>query len=93
MYHFALFLGWTALVGLPWLIPIPMLIARSPFSARSEFQAAIRACISVALFKASTAPRGKAGKPQKVSLPEGFLAKRDDSTPLGTEPLGPLSGG
>ena len=43
--------------------------------------------------KTLAAPRGKAGKPQKVSLPEGFLAKRDDSTPLGTEPLGPLSGG
>lgn len=38
-------------------------------------------------------PRGKAGKPQKVSLPEGFLIDRDDPTPLGTEPLTPLSGG
>ena len=27
------------------------------------------------------APRGKSGKPQKVTLPEGFLAHRDDPTP------------
>ncbi|MEM7045086.1 MAG: tRNA-dihydrouridine synthase, partial [Pseudomonadota bacterium] len=40
-----------------------------------------------------TAPRGKAGKPQRVSLPEGFLANRDDPTPLGAEPLAALSGG
>lgn len=39
------------------------------------------------------APRGKAGKPQKVSLPEGFLANRDDPTPYGAEPLTALSGG
>jgi hypothetical protein len=39
------------------------------------------------------APRGKAGKPQKVSLPEGFLANRDDPNPFGAEPLSILSGG
>jgi nifR3 family TIM-barrel protein len=39
------------------------------------------------------APRGKAGSPQKVTLPEGFLANRDDPTPLGAEPLAALSGG
>ena len=39
------------------------------------------------------APRGKAGKPQKVTLPEGFLVNRDDPTPLGAEPLAALSGG
>ena len=39
------------------------------------------------------APRGKAGKPQKVSLPEGFLADRDNPSPLGAEPITTLSGG
>lgn len=39
------------------------------------------------------APRGKAGKPQKVSLPEGFLINRDDPTPFGAEALTTLSGG
>lgn len=39
------------------------------------------------------APRGKAGKAQKVSLPEGFLVNRDDPTPIGIEPLAALSGG
>lgn len=39
------------------------------------------------------APRGKSGKPQKVSLPEGFLLDRDDPSPLGAEPLITLSGG
>ncbi|MEZ5933828.1 MAG: tRNA dihydrouridine synthase DusB [Alphaproteobacteria bacterium] len=38
-------------------------------------------------------PRGKAGKPQKVTLPEGFLTDRDDPRPLAPEPLTPLSGG
>jgi len=39
------------------------------------------------------APRGKAGKPQKVSLPEGFLAHRDDPSPLHIETTTTLSGG
>jgi nifR3 family TIM-barrel protein len=39
------------------------------------------------------APRGKAGNPQKVALPEGFLVDRDDPRPLGAEPLAALSGG
>ncbi|MGI9490321.1 MAG: tRNA dihydrouridine synthase DusB [Geminicoccaceae bacterium] len=39
------------------------------------------------------APRGKAGNPQKVSLPEGFLADRDNPAPLGAEPITTLSGG
>ena len=39
------------------------------------------------------APRGKTGKPQKVTLPEGFLADRDDPNPIGAEPLTALSGG
>ncbi len=39
------------------------------------------------------APRGKAGNPQKVSLPEGFLADRDNPAPFGTESLTTLSGG
>ena len=38
-------------------------------------------------------PRGKAGKPQKVSLPEGFLAALDDPRPLGIETTATLSGG
>ena len=40
-----------------------------------------------------SAPRGKAGNPQKVSLPEGFLVDRDDPRPLGAEPIAALSGG
>ncbi len=43
--------------------------------------------------KALAEPRGKAGKPQKVSLPEGYLADLDDPTPPGAEPLKALSGG
>jgi hypothetical protein len=39
------------------------------------------------------APRGKAGNPQKVALPEGFLINRDDPRPPGAEPLAALSGG
>ncbi|MEM9442957.1 MAG: tRNA dihydrouridine synthase DusB [Pseudomonadota bacterium] len=39
------------------------------------------------------APRGKAGNPQKVALPEGFLANRDDPMPIGAEPLAAFSGG
>lgn len=39
------------------------------------------------------APRGKAGKPQKVSLPEGFLIDRDDPAPFESEPLAAFSGG
>ncbi len=42
---------------------------------------------------ALSAPRGKAGKRQKVSLPEGFLVDRDDPAPLEAEPLAALSGG
>jgi nifR3 family TIM-barrel protein len=37
-------------------------------------------------------PRGKAGPPQKVALPEGFLADRDDPTPLAAAELA-ISGG
>ena len=43
--------------------------------------------------KSLSAPRGKSGKPQKVSLPEGFLLDRDDPAPIGVEPLTALSGG
>ncbi len=39
------------------------------------------------------APRGKVGKPQKVSLPEGFLDDRDNPAPFSAEPLVALSGG
>ena len=39
------------------------------------------------------APRGKFGKPQKVSLPENFLADRDNPAPLGAEPTQAISGG
>ena len=39
------------------------------------------------------APRGKAGKPQKVSLPEGFLADRDNPAPFSAESLTAFSGG
>jgi len=38
-------------------------------------------------------PRGKAGKPQKVSLPEGFLNHLDDPRPLNIETTTTLSGG
>lgn len=40
-----------------------------------------------------TAPRGKAGKPQKVSLPENFLMDRDNPAPLGQEAELCISGG
>ena len=40
-----------------------------------------------------SAPRGKAGKPQKVSLPENFLIDRDNPAPLGQEAELLISGG
>ncbi len=40
-----------------------------------------------------TAPRGKAGKPQKVSLPENFLLDRDNPAPLGQDAELNISGG
>lgn len=43
--------------------------------------------------EALAAPRGKGGRPQKVSLPEGFLLARDDPTPLHTDADLALSGG
>lgn len=43
--------------------------------------------------EALAAPRGKAGKPQKVSLPEGFLTDHNDPTPLNIESTTTLSGG
>lgn len=39
------------------------------------------------------APRGKEGKPQKVSLPEGFLTDRDNPAPFASSSLTTLSGG
>jgi len=39
------------------------------------------------------APRGKFGKPQKVSLPENFLLDRDNPAPLSSEAALPPSGG
>ncbi len=39
------------------------------------------------------APRGKAGKPQKVSLPENFLIDRDNPAPPGREAELCISGG
>ena len=39
------------------------------------------------------APRGKFGKPQKVSLPENFLLDRDNPAPLTAETALPPSGG
>ncbi len=43
--------------------------------------------------KALGMARGKSGKPQKVSLPEGFLDDRDDPTPLVAEEARGISGG
>jgi nifR3 family TIM-barrel protein len=37
--------------------------------------------------------RGKGGRPQKVSLPAGFLENRDDPAPLGAEAEACISGG
>lgn len=42
---------------------------------------------------ALAAPRGKSGKPQKVSLPENFLIDRDNPAPLGQEAELCVSGG
>jgi nifR3 family TIM-barrel protein len=42
---------------------------------------------------ALAAPRGKGGKPQKVSLPENFLIDRDNPAPLGAEADLLISGG
>jgi nifR3 family TIM-barrel protein len=38
-------------------------------------------------------PRGKRGGRQRVALPEGWLAERDDPTPPGVEAEDPVSGG
>lgn len=43
--------------------------------------------------EALAAPRGKFGKPQKVSLPENFLADRDNPAPLNAEADLFISGG
>jgi tRNA-dihydrouridine synthase len=42
---------------------------------------------------ALAAPRGKGGKPQKVSLPENFLLDRDSPAPLAAEADLNISGG